>query len=158
MSVFPNKDLYVSVSDDATLRVWSSSERKLVKRVNLAIDSSGKEIDLDPETKELSSAVKGRSVDVSPNGKFVAVGFRDGSFRIYLTKDWKLATEKKDRKEWIQDIKFSPNGEYLAVGSHDNFIDVYNINDNFKKFTFKGHSSFITHLDWSENGEALHST
>lgn len=64
----------------------------------------------------------------------------------------------KDRKEWIQDIKFSPNGEYLAVGSHDNFIDVYNINDNFKKFTFKGHSSFITHLDWSENGEALHST
>lgn len=113
---------------------------------------------VDPSTKELSNGAKARSVCVSPNGKMVAVGFRDGSFRIYLTKDWKLAAEKKDRKEWIQDMKFSPNGEYLAVGSHDNFIDVYNIEQKFKKFTFSGHSSFITHLDWSENGEALHST
>ena len=158
LAVFPNKDLYVSVSDDATLRVWSTSERKMVKLVKLNYDSTGKEIELDPTTKEFSNSVKARSVDVSPNGKMAAVGFREGTFRIYLTKDWKLATEKKDRKEWIQDIKFSPNGEYLAVGSHDNFIDVYNIEQSFKKFTFKGHSSFITHIDWSESGEALHST
>lgn len=158
LAIFPNKDLYVTVSDDATLRVWNTKDRKMDKIVKLNIDSSGKEMELDPSTKELANGAKGRSVDVSSNGKLCAVGFRDGTFRIYDTKDWNIVSEKKDRKEWIQDIKFSPNSEYLAVASHDNFIDVYTMDKNMKKFTLKGHSSFITHIDWSENGEALHST
>lgn len=158
LSIFQNKDLYISVSDDATMRVWNTVDKKMDAIVKLNFDMAGKEMPLDPATKELSSATKGRSVDISPNGKMAAVGFRDGSFRIYTTKDWKIIQEKKHRKEWISDVKFSPNGDYLAVGSHDNFIDVYAINDNMQKFTFKGHNSFITHLDWSESGGALHST
>ena len=126
--------------------------------IKLNVDSSGKELPKDPVTKELSNGVKARSIDISPNDKLAAVGFRDGSFRIYSTKDWTLVQEKKHRKEWIQDIKFSPEGDRLAVGSHDNFIDVYNVDNDMKKFTLKGHSSFITHIDWSESGEVLHST
>lgn len=31
LDVFPNKDQYISVSDDSTLRVWSTSERRMQK-------------------------------------------------------------------------------------------------------------------------------
>jgi len=56
LSIFPNKDLYVSVSDDATLRVWNTKDRKMDTRVALNLDSTGKEMPIDPSTKELSTA------------------------------------------------------------------------------------------------------
>ena len=159
LCVIPNKDLYVSVGDDATLRVFNATDRRMEKMIKLNYDVTGKEMELDSKTRELSSATKGRSIDVSPNGKMAAVGFRDGSFRIYTTKDWKIATEKKDRKSWVQDLKFSPDGSQLAVSTHERFIDIYNVDKSFKRIGFlKGHTGAITHLDWSESGDSLHST
>jgi len=38
---------------------------------------------MDPITGELSDAAKARCVDVKPKGDEVAVGFLDGSVRIY---------------------------------------------------------------------------
>jgi WD40 repeat protein len=64
---------------------------------------------LDPSTQELSNATKARVVDVSPDGKLCAVGFRDGSFRIYETSKWKMVAKKKACERLIGDMKFSPN-------------------------------------------------
>lgn len=89
LCVVPKTDLYISVGDDATLRVWNAIDKKMERVVNLNYGSTGKELPPDTTTKELSNGAKGRSIDVSLNGKMAAVGFRDGSFRIYTTKDWK---------------------------------------------------------------------
>jgi len=48
LAPFPNKALYVTVSDDATLRVWDTAARKQVKCVKLNLDREGKEMPLDP--------------------------------------------------------------------------------------------------------------
>lgn len=159
LGIIPGTDSYVSVGDDGTLRVFNATDKRMERRINLNIDGLGKEIPADPATKELSNAAKGRSIDISPNKKLAAVGFRDGSIRIYYTKDWTIAAEKKDRKSWIQDLKFSPTGEYLAVGSHECFIDIYGVEKDFKRLFFlpKKHSAAITHIDWSESGDSLHS-
>ena len=110
MAVFPKaQSMYVTASDDATLRVWDSKTRKQLKCIPLNIDQAGKEMPLDPVTMELSNATKARSVDVTPDGKLCAVGFRDGSYRIYETTLWKMVAKKKASEKWIQDIKFSPN-------------------------------------------------
>lgn len=85
LSVIPNKDQYVSVSDDATLRVWDLTARKQIKCIPLNIDQNNNMIPMDPVTNELSNAVKARCCDVSKDGKFCAVGFKDGHFRIYNT-------------------------------------------------------------------------
>jgi len=51
--------------------------------LKLDVGKDGEELPLDPSTKELSNAAKGRSVDIDPTGKYAAVGFRDGSVRLY---------------------------------------------------------------------------
>ena len=88
LAIFPSKEMYVTGSDDATLRVWDTKTRRMIKCVRLDIDKDGKEFPKDPKTNELADSVKGRSVDVSPDGALCAIGFRDGSFRIYDTTNW----------------------------------------------------------------------
>ncbi len=61
-------DNYITVSDDATLRVWSRSEKKQVNFVALNKDSDGRNLEIDKKTKEIKDEHKGRSVTISPNG------------------------------------------------------------------------------------------
>jgi hypothetical protein len=58
---------------------------------------------LDAATGELSNACKARSIDISSNGELAAIGFRDGSVRVFSTDDWSLL------KNWVvTDNKQSP--------------------------------------------------
>lgn len=108
----------------------------------------------------MSDKCKGRSVDISKDGKFCAVGFRDGSFRVYhIESDWKIIAQKKEspKKRWIQAIRFSPNCKQLAVASHDGRIDIYNTASMDRICELKGHSSAVTHLDWSLDSQSMKS-
>lgn len=78
MSIFPNKDWVATVSDDSTLRIWDVTAHKQVKAISLLVDGAGKPIPKDATTKENAHGTQGRAVDVSPDGKYVAVGMRDG--------------------------------------------------------------------------------
>ena len=107
-------------------------------------------------TKELALGAQARCVDCSADGSLCAVGFRDGSFRVYKTSDWhpwKMAAAKRGpMKEWLEDIKFSPDGAYLAVSSHDNKVYVFAFPELTQHCTLPGSGSaegFVGHLDWS---------
>lgn len=91
------------------------------------------------------------------DGSQIAVGFKDGTVRIY-DKELEQLNCFKHSKEWISDVKYSPDGQKLAVGSHDNAVYIYNTS-NYNKPVYKlnKHSSYITHLDWSKDGSYLHS-
>jgi len=42
LATFPNnKDFYATCSDDATLRIWSVSQKKMLKAVSTNIDING---------------------------------------------------------------------------------------------------------------------
>ena len=73
----------MTVSDDATLRIWDIKLHKQVLCIDLKIDETGKQMPVDAKTKEHSKACMGRSVDVNPKGDKIAIGMRDGSMRIY---------------------------------------------------------------------------
>jgi len=101
-----------------------------------------------------------RCVDVSADGSLCAVGFRDGSFRVYKTSNWKnnwkmAAAKKGPMKEWLEDIKFSPDNRYIAVSSHDNKVYVFAFTEITLHCTLAASSSFISHLDWSADSRYI---
>jgi len=102
MAAFSQKDQVVSVSDDGTLRVWDTQAKKLIQTVDLNLNDKGQPLPVDPATKELPNGAKGRSVCVSKNGKYCAVGFRDGSYRLYDVASWKMMGAIQNlSKQWI---------------------------------------------------------
>lgn len=97
-------------------------------------------------------------MDISPDGKLLAIGTDKGELFIYDALLLQLNLSKKDRKHPISEIKFSPNGEYLAVGCVDFLIYIYDVNKNFKILKkMKGHVSRVTHLDFSEDSQVCQS-
>jgi microtubule-associated protein-like 6 len=157
LAVFKDGDRWATVSDDSTLRIWSISQKKMIKGIKLNIDDKGNELAPDQKTGDLQDAAKARSIDLSGDDKYVAIGFREGTLRIFETATLKLVKTIKDRQRWISEIKFSPDNQLMAVGSHDDVIDIYTVPTWTKKTLPKKHSSFITHLDWSTNSANLQS-
>ena len=101
-----------------------------------------------------------RCVDISPDGRRVAVGFANGAFVVFSTSgDMRPVGQQQHCAEFINVIRFSPLGDRLAVGSGDNFIDIYKAKgDSYKHMKrLTGHASYITALDWSADGRLIQS-
>jgi len=73
----------------------------------LALDPTGKPMPLDPKTGELTDSCKARCVDMKPKGDEIAVGFLDGSIRVYSYPDFK-------EKKRIQVIAKAAAGKYKS--------------------------------------------
>ena len=156
MCTIPGTDEYITVGDDATLRVWSASKRQQVRVVDLNRHQDGKPLPADPKTKELALAAQARAVDVSPDGSLCAVGFRSGQIRVYDTKTWAMKVAKKTpMAEWVEDLKFSPDQMFLAVTCHDNHTYVFSFPKVELFATLTGSTSFVSHLDWAADSRFI---
>lgn len=72
----------MTVSDDATLRLWSADERKQISLMNLNIDAKGTKLPMEPVTNDLSQSARLRSIAVMCKEKHIAVGCKEGTLRI----------------------------------------------------------------------------
>ena len=137
LSAIPGTDDYVTVGEDFMLARWTLNNPRLVHTVKIPYMAT--------------------ACEVSPDGKLVAVGCKNGHTLIMNSSDFSQVKAITDRSKQISEMKFSPNGKYLAVGAHDSRIRIYNTS-GFKLIgECKGHHSTITHIDFSEDSEALQS-
>ena len=139
------KDQYYTVGEDKLLGVWDIQSKELIQYCVLE----------EPAT----------SIDISPNGKDLAIGCESSNLYIYDAETLKKKhTKKESVRKAIEDLKYSPDGDYLAVGGIDKDTDgfshifIYDCKQQYKRLRkLKGHTSRITHIDWSEDGQYLQS-
>jgi microtubule-associated protein-like 6 len=132
-------------ADDGSVRKWDIVNNDLEGRYN--------------------TGIRCHKVDVSSDGKMVAVGHRNGSFTV-LSADLKevVFPNTRHRKREVDAIRFSPNSKYLALASEQS-IDIYTIEDgdqpkkkNFKRTAIcRGHTSFVASVDWNLSSTFLQS-
>jgi WD40 repeat protein len=133
-----NSKVFATAGEDMQLFIWNAQTKSVIKRKYLPAPA--------------------RSVDISPDGRRVAVGFINGAFMIYSTSgNMRHIAKHQHCKEYISVVRYSPDGSKLAVGSGDNFVDIYSCaGDSYRHLKrLKGHASYISHLDWSADGEIM---
>ena len=139
LDTHPFKSIFVTCSDDATVRSFDADEHKQISAARLSH--------------------QGRCAAYAPDGEHIAIGLKSGGIEVWddelehRIKMWQHSLEE------ISCIRYSPDGLLLAAGSKDNYIYLYNVGAEIytKRAICKGHSSFITHLDWSMDSQVIQS-
>jgi microtubule-associated protein-like 6 len=142
-----NTKEFVTVGDDFTVRVWDRVERKLKRMVKLDCMS--------------------RAVCYSPDGNYIAVGCGGdvlgkekegpiGGFKVLQDEDLAVASEGRDSRQWITDVKYSQDGKVLAVASRDSNIYFYDPEDGYRLANqFKKPEAPVLHMDFSDDASFL---
>jgi WD40 repeat protein len=171
----------ITAGEDNQLCVWEMTTHRLLRRAHIS-DEPGQPLARKHQRLAAGSSSHplhqcARSLAVSPNGKFIAVGSNDGSLSIFTSSDLRLVhkhdlsqyskraqhtasgSRRHAHPHWIQAIKYSPNGHVLAVGTHGAIIALIDTRDEYRvKGVLSSHESFVTALDFSDDGAFLAST
>lgn len=122
--------------DDYTARVWD-----LAKGTEIA---------------SMAHEVSVRSVDISPDGKYIATGSCDRTARI-----WDLSTGEIVHSLFHPDthtiltVTFSPNGAYLVTGTRQSVsIHVWEVSSG-KEIARMLHDDYVTAVDISPDGKYI---
>uniref|UniRef100_A0A3P9CDF5 Uncharacterized protein n=1 Tax=Maylandia zebra TaxID=106582 RepID=A0A3P9CDF5_9CICH len=93
----PFKDVFISASDDGTIRIWDLADK-------------------------VSLGHPAKCTSYSPNGEMVSIGMENGEFIVLLVN-----SSGTNFSFWISLFRFSPDNRFLAVGSVESAVDFYDL-------------------------------
>ncbi|KAI1896973.1 hypothetical protein AGOR_G00100430 [Albula goreensis] len=138
LAAHPSKDMFISASDDGTIRIWDLADKKLLNKVSLGHPA--------------------KCASYSPEGEMVSIGMQNGEFIVLMVSSLTVWGKKRDRSVTIQDIRFSPDGRLLAVGSVENTVDFYDLTlgPALNRIGYcKDIPSFIIQMDFSSDSKFI---
>lgn len=94
-------------------------------------------------------------LDVSQDGKWVAVAKWDGTARIFNLKTLEMTAWMKGHRGRVNTVAFSPDGEFLYTGSYDGAVIQWESQTGRQVQTIYKHGWGINILKLVENGTAI---
>lgn len=151
--VMEDGDRFATISEDATLRIWSTKSKKLETIFPLNRTDKDEVIPMN----ESNDSFRLTAIDIIRDEEFIAIGAKDGSLKILVNHKNSISIIKtiKSKNSKVNVIKFNPFKTLMAVGYEDGYIEVYKVPDFRRKFSQKKHSAPVTHFDWSSNSSEL---
>uniref|UniRef100_A0AAR2KFA6 HELP domain-containing protein n=1 Tax=Pygocentrus nattereri TaxID=42514 RepID=A0AAR2KFA6_PYGNA len=138
LATHPSKDVFISASDDGTIRIWDLADKKLLNKVSLGHPA--------------------KCTAFSPNGEMLSIGMENGEFIVLLVSSLTVWGKKRDRSVAIQDIRFSPDNRLLAVGSVESAVDFYDLTlgPSLNRIGYcKDIPGFVIQLDFSADSKFI---
>ena len=177
----------VSSADDFTVRIWRISDGRLIEtidegmaqvnRVAFAPDSYVQEHGQAIAWTEDDGTVRLRSLNggwlftmketsfsatslaFSHDGKWLVVGYADGTMRVWNTEDGTQLQALKSHTQKINSVVFSPDGKWLASASQDSTLRLWQIEgdkiQNTPAWILNGHAGPVNSASFSPNSSML---
>ncbi|MFO0881389.1 MAG: M56 family metallopeptidase [Gemmataceae bacterium] len=186
MALSPNGKLLAVACYDNCVRLYDAGTRKLVARLdgykervwtvafspdgNRLATASGSYGNADQPGEVRIWDVPGRkplfdipdveasamAVAWSRDGKWLAVGTRDGRARLHDAATGKLRHDLKGHTETVRFACFSPDSRYLATaGMNDRTIRIWSVETGAALDRLEGHSNGVNCVAWSADGKLL---
>ena len=81
-------DKFMTCGDDGTIRIWSMSEKRCSRVIDLNIDENSMRLSNDPNTNEIREMSRLICLDIDHKSEFMAVGCLDGTVRVINMKNF----------------------------------------------------------------------
>ena len=108
-----------------------------------------------PESLALGKSRPVTCMTVSTSTNQLAVGYGDGSIRVWSTSSWELETTLSGHTGAVTSLGFSPSGDRLASGSTDTDIVIWDVSSETGLFKLRGHKGQVTDLAFLESSYLL---
>jgi len=165
----------VSASDDMTLRMWDVQSGVTMRvlqghtaGVNGVVISAGKIFSVSddatvrrwnttlPYQQAINFAKTPLATAIAPDGNSVAVGFKDGTLRLYALPETKLLWEQKTaHAKALRRIAFNSDGSLLASASADKTAKLWQAKDGTLIQTFTGHKDVVNAVAFAPHDNML---
>jgi tetratricopeptide (TPR) repeat protein len=96
----------------------------------------------------------GRTAELSPNGRFLALGI-DRTVEIWDVESKKLVARLKGPERKILSLTFDRTGSRLFAGTVDGIITLWNLNSQEVLLSVQAHSSYVVCLAMSPDNSTL---
>jgi WD40 repeat protein len=95
------------------------------------------------------------SMDISHDGKTLAIGSYDHSVKIYDTATGALISSLLGHSNVVTSVKFSPDAKTIVSGSSDNTLKIWNTSTGLLVDTLDGHTGAIWSIKFSPDAKTI---
>jgi WD40 repeat protein len=92
------------------------------------------------------------NVVFSPDGRYVAGGFGDGSIGLWETSTQRQSWRRKEHGYPVNETAFSPDGRWLVSASSDRTVKVWSVPGGEMRTTLRGHGAEVNAVAVSPDG------